>query len=218
MRGGTELAGHPVAHPLGMFGDVVLDRTHRDVVLLGQEVEHEIGRTRLRARVDPGTEFWEVPVPAGSFADGRTLSEAPIPEACIVVAIRRGREVIVPRGDTVLQAGDSLAVFGRPEAADRLAERLGSNDDVRSVGEGDSKAARFFDVGIPEASVANGRALRELAVPDGCTIVSVRRGNDVIIPRGDTQLLAGDVLTVFAQPGARGLLAERLRSGSEEVR
>lgn len=184
-------------------------------VALGQEVEHEIGRTRLRTRVDPGTEFWEVPVPAGSFVDGRMLSEAPIPEACIVVAVRRGREVIVPHGNTVVRSGDTLAVFGRPEAADRLAERLGSADDLRTVTDGDATTARFFDVEIPGSSMADRRALRELAIPDGCTVVSIRRGHDVIIPRGNTELLAGDVLTVFAQPDARGQLVERLRTGLE---
>jgi Trk K+ transport system NAD-binding subunit len=185
-------------------------------VALGREVEHEMGRSRLQARVDPGTEFREVPIPRGSFADGRTLSEAPIPEASIVVAVRRGRQVIVPRGDTVLKAGDTLAVFGRPDATDRLAERLGSSQPTADDERQDLGSVRFFDIEIPTGSVADGRELRELAVPSGCTVVSIRRKDDVIIPHGDTLLIAGDVLTVFSQPGARGELAERLRTTSDE--
>jgi Trk K+ transport system NAD-binding subunit len=63
--------------------------------------------------------------------------------------------------------------------------------------------------------VADGRAIREVAVPAGCTIVSVRRSGEVIIPSGDTVLRVGDIVTVFSRTAARRLFAERLRVGSE---
>jgi Trk K+ transport system NAD-binding subunit len=59
--------------------------------------------------------------------------------------------------------------------------------------------------------VADGRLIKEIAVPGGCTIVSVRRGLDVIVPDGNTRLASGDVITLFAEPDSRRQFAERLR-------
>jgi Trk K+ transport system NAD-binding subunit len=67
-------------------------------------------------------------------------------------------------------------------------------------------------VEIPPGSVADGRPIKEVPVPGGCTIVSVRRGFDVIVPDGSTGLAAGDVVTVFARPASRQQFVERLRA------
>jgi Trk K+ transport system NAD-binding subunit len=40
----------------------------------------------------------------------------------------------------------------------------------------------------------------------------VHRGSTVIVPDGSTVLLGGDRVTVFAVPGARRTLVERLRA------
>jgi CIC family chloride channel protein len=181
---------------------------------LGQEVAHDLGRERLRARTSPDAAFHDLEIPAGSVADGRLLKEVPIPGGCTVVSIRRGIEVLVPDGNTGLQAGDVLTVFSRSGLYDQLAERFGAGntEEIEAV-TGDE--ARFFDLEILEGSVAADRTIRELAVPGGCTVVSVRRHLEVIVPDGATVLRAGDVITVFAKPASRRQLAERLRGGGE---
>ena len=60
-------------------------------------------------------------------------------------------------------------------------------------------------------SVADGRLIKEIAIPGGCTVVSVRRSAEVIVPDGNTRLEAGDIITVFARHHGRAQLAERLR-------
>lgn len=47
---------------------------------------------------------------------GQALRRAKLPSRVLVVAIQRGREKIVPDGNTVLQAGDILTVVGPPDA------------------------------------------------------------------------------------------------------
>ena len=54
-----------------------------------------------------------------------------------------------------------------------------------------------------------GLRLRELALPDGTLIVTIRRGDESVIPRGDTALLDGDRLTVIGQPEGISALRER---------
>ncbi len=177
---------------------------------LGREVAHDLGRERLRARTSADAEFHDLEIPADSIADGRLLKEVPIPGGCTVVSIRRGPEVLVPDGSTELRAGDVLTVFSRRGLYAQLAERLRAGD-TGEIEAATEDEARFFDLEIPDGSVAVDRTIRELAVPGGCTVVSVRRQLEVIVPDGNTVLRAGDVITVFAKSASRRQLAERLR-------
>jgi CIC family chloride channel protein len=177
---------------------------------LGQEVHHDLGRSRLQARVAPGTDFHEVMIPPDSVADGRLLKEIPLPAGVTVVSVRRGTGVVVPDGNTRLAGGDVLTVFARDGQHDQLLSRMHADDTAELELVVGSDQARFFDLEVPDRSAAAGKVIREIAVPGGCTIVSVRRGDEVLIPDGSTELLPGDVLTVFAKPASRRLFAERL--------
>lgn len=44
----------------------------------------------------------------------------------------------------------------------------------------------------------DGKKIKEIKLPDHCLLVSIRRGEDEIIPKGDTQICAGDYLIVLA--------------------
>jgi CIC family chloride channel protein len=181
---------------------------------LGQAIDHDTGRERLRSRTADGTEFHQLVVPSGSVADGRLLRDIPMPAGTTVVAVRRGTAVLVPDGGTRLVGGDVLTVFARDRGHERLFERIQAGDTAEMdvfVGE---SAARFGDAVVPAGSVADGRAIRDLEIPEGCTIVSVQRGTEVIVPDGSTVLRSGDRLTVFAVPGARRALVQRLQAAA----
>lgn len=184
-------------------------------IALGQEIDHDLGRSRLQARVASGADFHEAEIPVGSVADGRLLKELPIPGGATVVSIRRGLQVLVPDGSTRLAHGDVLTFFAQPDIGAQLRERLHAGDTAELDAVVPEDDARFFDLEIPAGSVVAGRPIREVAVPAGCTVVSVLRSGEVIIPKGDTVLEAGDILTVFSRSGARRVFAERLKVGSE---
>lgn len=59
-----------------------------------------------------------------SPAEGRDIEELRFPRDSTVVAIIRDDHVIVPRGDTVLHAGDEVLVLTSPEAEDEVVEIL----------------------------------------------------------------------------------------------
>ncbi|MFQ6047442.1 MAG: Trk system potassium transporter TrkA, partial [Gemmatimonadales bacterium] len=61
-------------------------------------------------------------VGAQSPAVGRPLAEVNFPEGSIVAAVVRGRDVVVPRGDDVLQVGDTAIVFALPDAIREVTE------------------------------------------------------------------------------------------------
>jgi Trk K+ transport system NAD-binding subunit len=56
---------------------------------------------------------------------------------------------------------------------------------------------------LDTGDAAVSKLIKEIPLPNDCVIVSIRRGDRVIVPRGNTQLLAGD--RVIALPGADGV-------------
>jgi len=76
--------------------------------------------------------------------------------------------------------------------------------------------AEFFEFHSPTGSMADGKPVKEVHWPAGCTLVAVRRGRAVLVPEGNTQLEAGDVVTGFGMPGARSQVLERLMATSED--
>ncbi|MDH5374060.1 MAG: CBS domain-containing protein, partial [Acidimicrobiia bacterium] len=87
---------------------------------------------RLSARTQPGARFFEIEIPVGSPADGRSISEFPWPEGCLLVSINRGADLLIPSGPTVLHAGDAITAFGGDGPRDRLAERLAVRVEVQT--------------------------------------------------------------------------------------
>ena len=76
----------------------------------------------------------EVTLADDSPAIGKALSDLGVPRDATVVAVIRERHVIVPRGETMMQAADEVLVLVALEAEDALRALL--------VGEGGSRPAR----------------------------------------------------------------------------
>ncbi len=68
-----------------------------------------------------------------------------------------------------------------------------------SLPAGQETRTQFFDVTIRSDSHAVGKAVVELGIPRAAVLVSIRRGEEIIIPRGDTFLRAGDVVTTLCE-------------------
>lgn len=54
---------------------------------------------------------------------GKALKELSLPESSLVVIIRRGEDMIVPRGEAILQENDRIIIVGTPEALRSLRSR-----------------------------------------------------------------------------------------------
>ncbi len=62
---------------------------------------------------------------ATEFMLNNALRDIRIPEGCLIVMVRRGDEMIVPRGSTVFEEGDQLTVIGEPRALKVLKKQCG---------------------------------------------------------------------------------------------
>jgi len=67
----------------------------------------------------------EVRIPSGPEAPGpRRIDELSLPEACVLVAVYRGDELVIPRGGTVLLPGDEVVALSSPETEQQLTSLL----------------------------------------------------------------------------------------------
>ena len=69
-----------------------------------------------------------------------------------------------------------------------------------------------LEPGAPSASLI-GRALKGIPMPDGTLIALVRRGPEMVIPRGATVLERGDRITIIGEPAGLGALRQRFARG-----
>jgi K+/H+ antiporter YhaU regulatory subunit KhtT len=113
-----------------------------------------------------------------------------------------------------------VGLFRREEAVRAYHEALSSSTDHElhrlRLAQRTQPDAGYYDFRIPPGSVADGRKVSEVIWPEGSTLVSVRRQRDVMVPRGSTELLAGDVVTAFGTSTSRQSVIDRLNSGAEE--
>jgi len=62
--------------------------------------------------------------------------------------------------------------------------------------------AEAIEFNVGPGSRVTGKALKDIHFPKGSLIGTILRGEEIIIPRGDDEILAGDEVIVFALPEA----------------
>lgn len=113
-----------------------------------------------------------------------------------------------------------VGMFRRGDAVNAYHQALGEAKGVELARARHRRRAEpgvsFFEVRVPPGSHIDGKLVKEVSWPEGCTVVSVRRGTIVLVPSGNTRLQVGDVITAFGTKGARDALVARLNAGADE--
>ena len=65
-----------------------------------------------------------VMIPDNAKVGGKEIQALSIPDECVVAAVIRGKEFVVPRGSTTIQAGDEVVFVGPAEAVQDARERF----------------------------------------------------------------------------------------------
>jgi len=63
---------------------------------------------------------------------------------------------------------------------------------------------------INEDHWAAGKTMRELGLPEGCVVAALLHGNQIVMPKPETVVEAGDQLLIIAGPGAECTIREEL--------
>lgn len=105
---------------------------------------------------------------------GKRIFELSLPLQFLFLLIVRGEQKLIPKGSTLLEAGDSL-ILCAPAIQTRNAMQLS-------------------EIEIDKSSEYLHCRIRDIKLPRGEIIFLIQRGNQSIIPNGQTEILAGDVL------------------------
>lgn len=116
-------------------------------------------------------------IPVGHSWENKTVEEASIPSDSLALIIKRDGETIIPKGDTIIKANDSV---------------------ILSIPEYDSgEEIKLKEIYIDKTHEWCGRCIEELRLPDDVLIALVKRGKENIIPRGKTMILEDDTVVVY---------------------
>ena len=166
---------------------------------------------------------------AGGARDDLTVAQAmtrrPVtvqPSTPVSAALERMASLGIGRMPVVADddPGRLVGMFRREDAVRSyhyaLAMNTGRKLDRQRMATRTDPGTRFFDFRVPPGSFADGRPLREISWPEGCTIVSVRRHTEVTVPTGDTLLRSGDVVTAFGTTRGQNRMIDRLNATADE--
>lgn len=120
--------------------------------------------------------FIDIPVRERHPWIGLTVRDLHLPPETLLVFLRRGNERIVPNGSTVIREKDSL-VLG--------ASAYTGEDDIH-----------LKEISINHLHPWCNRTVSQLPLPKNSLIIMIRRGEENLIPNGQTQVLAGDMIVL----------------------
>jgi len=94
-----------------------------------------------------------------------------------------------------------------------IEQRVDSGDIINLIPVGEGKV-NLTEVILNPDSPAAGQALADIALPEGSLVACVFRGEETMIPRGGTVLLAGDRLVLMTLPENHGRVVQLLTEES----
>ena len=113
---------------------------------------------------------------------GKKVSELGLPGGSIIAIVRRGRETVVPRGNTVLLAGDSVVIGAEPYQ--------------------DTQDVELKEMVLSAHNRWVGKRLKELDLSRRTLIVMVRRGKRAFVPNGRFVFREGDKIILYSMQDA----------------
>lgn len=111
--------------------------------------------------------------------NGKSISQLQLPAGVIIAMIKRKDEMIIPRGNVVLQAGDGV-IFGAEPFVEHEHEHISLKEVV-----------------LKKQNPWTGTKIRDLDISRHAVIVLVKRGGKAKIPYGDMVLHEGDNVFLY---------------------
>lgn len=147
-------------------------------------VEHYTKMKTLTEYTDEADiRFITLMIEKGKAWENITVSQLALPHGLILAAICRGYDTIVPRGDTVLLAGDKLVIGAE-----------GYKDEI---------GIKLRELVLRERHPWVGTPIKDLDISRQTLIVMVRRGDKLIIPNGSLVMEAGDMVVLYTKRNIR---------------
>ena len=81
----------------------------------------------------------DVDIPPDSQVASKQIVEVGLPKSALIVLIRRDNDFIVPRGDTVLEPGDTLLVLADEGGLDQLQSLVAAPQSLTIASHGETR-------------------------------------------------------------------------------
>jgi len=150
----------------------------------------------------------EVTLNANSPNVGKRVKELHLGGDALIVSVRRAGKLRIVRGETILHAADHVTVFAEKPKSEFLENYLNGTLDGAELPEKSLVCHR--EVEIPPESSVDGKKIRDLNLPEDCVLVKIIRNSEIILPRGNTLLLVGDIVEIFG-------MEEKLKEAEEHL-
>ena len=178
---------------LGVLRRIDIIRAYNKVITRKASQQHQEEMLTLRHLNQAG--LMQVQISKKSPLVGMKVRELELGEDSLLVSIRRRNKLRVVRGDTVLQAEDQVMIFAEHPRESQLRERLNGNNIVPE-GSSETIPVKHREVVIPSGKGASGMLVKDLNLPENCVLVRILRGEEVILPRGNTRLQGEDSVEI----------------------
>ena len=137
------------------------------------DVDEDVMKTFNDFQDNTNAQFSRVDLTEDSLWNGKQIKELGLPRNILIVMVMRGKQRITPRGNTRLTAGDRVVLITK------TFEDSGTYLEEHTI-----------------RSKWQGKSIKEYDRPGRGIIVMVRRGENNIIPNGNTVLETGDVVVL----------------------
>jgi len=127
-----------------------------------------------------------------------------------VIAIARDPDYVSLLEDS------GIVCISAPYATAAMVENYLDRPQVADLFEIESGVASLIDMVVPDESPVVGRRIRDIDIPEQCVVAAVLRDGQFVVPRGETEIRAGDEV-VFVGPQDDIQTAHRLFKGNENA-
>lgn len=110
---------------------------------------------------------------------GKRIADLDLPEKIILAAIRRKEEIIIPRGDIILEYGDTVILGAEP---------FGEHEHIK-----------LKEIELQKQNPWTNKRIRDLDISRHSVIVLVKRKNKALIPNGNMVLREFDNVFLYTQ-------------------
>lgn len=112
---------------------------------------------------------------------GKTVAELELPEDMVMAVIKRQEKILIPRGDTVLKARDTVVLGAEPFDAH------------------ENEHIKLTEITLEKSNPWTGARIRELDISRHSIIVLVKRRHMTMIPKGSLMLREGDRVFLYTK-------------------
>ena len=127
--------------------------------------------------------FIDVELGARDAWTGKLIRDLQLPRGMLIAAVHRHGEIMVPKGDVILKAGDRLVVCAKAHEQDQN--------------------INLSEVVLSRDHEWNGSLIRDLDISRQTHIVMVRRRGTMLVPHGSMKLQEGDTVLLYSKERPR---------------